>query len=676
MKPFLVGFLILAGTQLSVAQTLREFLIREEARPASIPVFTQYPKDAAVIIYSGLPNLVFESNTDGIVADKTNPGENKYILILRPETQTLTIKSPGYLEAKLRIPKIQARDVKYYSIEGKIPSGDPEKGDLVIRSVPAGARIDIADMSATGAFTPYTLTGFESKDYQITLSKADYDTVRFQVSIRKGETTSKVVEMVPRFGLIRLQTDAENELEINGKWTAYQPDIPVRIPVGVSKIKVYREMYLPFETTVESGPNDDPALAMVIPVSLVPDYGEWTVRVNPGASRIYIDNREVYPKDGYLRVLSGKREVRVVRSGHEDSVFTANVRRLEERDVVVSLRRTVGKLQVTSEPDEAEVYLNGTRVGFTPFFSDNIPTDSYDLEIRKESYQTVRFPITIRKQEMVTRQATLFRQARLTLIGTTGARYRLFSTSNRDVNFTGNLPVYHMKIEPGSYSLIFDNPGFESERYRFEADEEDIFMEVNLTRSSGKFFRFSLLGNERLHGLYNGGSGLGFVYRNAGLPATVMKDLTGVKGGNVGMAGTDIEFSREWVPIRWFLGFGINEKRTLFKPIRYTGEDGSVVSGGLRYETWYSGLSFSPFYIVERIAPALVVRYEHMKVYYKPDGSRTPTRVFAKGISVGYEINAYLNNSVETPFIRFTYNPMEGQETMRPQTTLQIGMLF
>lgn len=47
MKPFLVGFLILAGTQLSVAQTLREFLIREEARPASIPVFTQYPKDAA-----------------------------------------------------------------------------------------------------------------------------------------------------------------------------------------------------------------------------------------------------------------------------------------------------------------------------------------------------------------------------------------------------------------------------------------------------------------------------------------------------------------------------------------------------------------------------------------------------------------------------------------------------
>lgn len=46
-------------------------------------------------------------------------------------------------------------------------------------------------------------------------------------------------------------------------------------------------------------------------------------------------------------------------------------------------------LAISSEPDGAEVYLNGERVGVTPVRLDLKADKSYTIEYRKEGYETV-----------------------------------------------------------------------------------------------------------------------------------------------------------------------------------------------------------------------------------------------------------------------------------------------
>ena len=48
------------------------------------------------------------------------------------------------------------------------------------------------------------------------------------------------------------------------------------------------------------------------------------------------------------------------------------------------------KLTVTSEPSNALVYMNGKEIGRTPIETDFLWYGNYDLQIRKEGYQTLK----------------------------------------------------------------------------------------------------------------------------------------------------------------------------------------------------------------------------------------------------------------------------------------------
>ena len=50
-----------------------------------------------------------------------------------------------------------------------------------------------------------------------------------------------------------------------------------------------------------------------------------------------------------------------------------------------------GSIRVISSPNKAEVYLNGTLVGNTPLFLDEIPAGAFDMEIRKKNHQSQVF---------------------------------------------------------------------------------------------------------------------------------------------------------------------------------------------------------------------------------------------------------------------------------------------
>ncbi|MCK6602915.1 MAG: PEGA domain-containing protein [Bacteroidetes bacterium] len=671
---FLLGLFLIPAAVLP--QELRQFKVREETRPASIPVFTQFPNDAAVIIYSSIPQISFESNTEGILANKSVDGESKYTLILRTETQTLTVKSPGFIEAKIKIQRMQPKDVKYFSIEASARSFDPEKGDLVLKTVPAGARILIDGMPEFDHFTPFSLTGFEAKTYKITLVKEDYDTVRITAEIKKGEKISKVAEMTPRFGLIDLQTAPDNEFRVDQVLMPFEPGVPVRVPVGKHSLSLSKPRYIPVSQQVEIGPNDNPLLAVPFKATLIPDFGTWTFKVTPSGAKVYIDDKVTDITGGPVEIQSGKRMFRVYRSGYDDTTFTESIRRLENRVVAIDLRRQTGKLYVTSDPDEASVFLGDSLIGYTPFVNEAVPTGVYELSIRKDRYQTVVFPVNLRRGETVTRSADLQTQGRLTVTGTNGATFKVFSRNNSPVEFEGTIPLISKKLPPGPYTIYFTYPGYEKESMNFTISDQDEILNFDLTQTDGKFFRFTAFGNTRIYNLYNDRTGLGFTWARQIFTKKMMSELTGKKVDSHQLESYNVEIPYEAAPFRLVLGYGINAKKSLYAAYSPVTESGEKVDGSLRFENYFLTFSYTPFVLAERFSPSVGFRMEKLDMYFRNNLTSERKKKSVTNGSLSFDLNFYLQNHGATPFLKVSYLPYEGNNWSEARTSIHFGILF
>src|SRR5690554_5841854 len=112
---FCLGFLF--NSQIVFAQ-LSELEVTTAEKPDGIPVFTDNPEEAAIIINSSLTNLNFGSNV-GLVDDKSRPNEGYYVLLIRPWRQIITVNLQGYRQARFTIPATEKREVLYYNIEPK-----------------------------------------------------------------------------------------------------------------------------------------------------------------------------------------------------------------------------------------------------------------------------------------------------------------------------------------------------------------------------------------------------------------------------------------------------------------------------------------------------------------------------------------------------------------------------
>jgi len=116
---------------------IKEFEIKDLEQEKVIPIFPNHPEKAALIFYCPF-ELEFTSNMGGII-EKKQQQDNKCILIIEPIIQVITIKSLGYKEKKFKIPKLNAKDVLYYSVETL-------SGFLEISTTPeSGAEIIVRD---------------------------------------------------------------------------------------------------------------------------------------------------------------------------------------------------------------------------------------------------------------------------------------------------------------------------------------------------------------------------------------------------------------------------------------------------------------------------------------------------------------------------------------------------
>lgn len=232
-KSLLIMLLILI-TNLAFAQ-LKEFDVKEVDAPAGIPVFIDYPDYAAVYIFSSLPNLSISSNL-GLIADKSTPNEGKYLVIIRLDRQILTVKSPGFKEGKIRLPKMAQRDRKFYQVEELIT-----EGSVVINTIPDGAEV-LLNGTQYG-FTPFEGLLMEG-DYELVLNKDMYHQKIEQIKVEPDTSLQYTFRLRPKFGKLELTSEPMGaEVFLDDNLVGKTPLKIDKVPSGEHEIFIRMEFY-------------------------------------------------------------------------------------------------------------------------------------------------------------------------------------------------------------------------------------------------------------------------------------------------------------------------------------------------------------------------------------------------------------------------------------------------
>jgi len=454
----------------SLHAQLKEFDIRETPAPPNTPVFVNYPDDAAIIIYSSIPDLDFESNTEGIVNKMTEA--NKYTLIIKTERQYIKIKCRGYMENRISIPKLEPRSVRYFTVEPKLTTA--ARADENLFDVLFTVNEDSV-YSSYGSFAPtisrgnsfsYRLPkgnyrfvfkkyGFLDRIKEVTVEQNMQDTV----TMIAGQSSQITRMIVPAIVAI-VSEPLGTEVVINGQkvgTTPYQGEI---VP-GEHQLELRKVFYYADVSTfmVEEGKT------IQLSRTLEPHSAYLTVTSSTPNAVAYLNNKLL----GKLPVI--KRQVESIEHNlrieseyyHPYSViFTLTDN--EEKTIDTILKPAFGSIEVTTAPDSgAEVFFDGVLQGVTPLKKDIVPSGRYLMKVSKNLFTDHEEQILIEDGKSFIRNVILgssFSELTIEAVGSNIYVNDKLAARNRLV----------AKLNPGKYKI----KAVRSERYY--DDEQEIFL--------------------------------------------------------------------------------------------------------------------------------------------------------------------------------------------------------
>jgi formylglycine-generating enzyme required for sulfatase activity len=273
----------------------------------------------------------------------------------------------------------------------------PAFGGLKVTSEPSGASVDVLDMSDTlrkSGQTPLNISQIKSGTYKLKLEKDRYYYSETRtVTIEDSKTTEEAVTFRPKFGTLVITSEPPDaEVILDGTPKGKTPLTLDRVLSGGYMLELRKELHLDWTGTVSI--KDGQTTTM--PITLPPNYGTLEVNYEPKGATVYLNDKELgrtpltvklKPDTYTLRVTAGDK--------YRDASFqSVTITNGQTQQLGGTLGRLKGGVKILSDPPEAEIYLNGEKVGVTPMALVDLDADDYTLTLKKEGYgdytQTLR----------------------------------------------------------------------------------------------------------------------------------------------------------------------------------------------------------------------------------------------------------------------------------------------
>ncbi|MCA0447274.1 MAG: hypothetical protein LCH54_13705 [Bacteroidetes bacterium] len=464
MKFYLIALsLLISG--LSSAQTLKEFDLQEMSEQ-QIPVFVEHPNEAALIFYTAINGFTVQSNTGGIV--KIESEATKVTVFLKPERQILTLKAPGFIEKKLPVETLSAKQTKFYRVNGKEESYSSDKGSYQINTVPDGVMLKIDGIPSFRELTPFDLKEFEAKKYRLNLTKPDYYPLDTLIEIRQGIKQSGVFKLRSMYGTLSIKTPVAVKANLNDQTLDVGPELNnQRLRDGVYTLTVNDPRFFPYteNITILSGQTaiKEIPLKSVFGTLILKSAIPVKVKINDRSEDIGSEPKTFSLKIGdYTLSVNDPRvdswtEKVAIGSGETKTLDLPLVKRVGYLQILHAdgFTLTVGRETKSKKP--------GTQL--IEFFE-----GSYLAEVKRPGFQPVFFPFTIKKGEVINWEPAFQDVSVLVKLQSDPEGATVQYTRNGETKLLGFTPLEE-QMAVGEVEFLFKRDGYKD--YQFKATFEE-----------------------------------------------------------------------------------------------------------------------------------------------------------------------------------------------------------
>jgi hypothetical protein len=274
---------------------------------------------------------------------------------------------------------------------------------VVIKSEPEGAQVFINDRPV--GRTPYSHEfNLGRYNYRVEMPMYHSEAGVFTLSADAGRHNIDLT-LKPAFGSIKVSSEPESgaNILINGDPTGQKTPFTLEnIRSGTHTITIKKDMY--YDAYQEIVVEDSKTAQVNLKMN--PAYGVLNIYTSPEAD-IFINTQKEGHGTHTARKLTGFYTVEARKDKH-----TPDSKRIEVKDgdeITVNLNPSpqYGQLRIATTPSDAEIYLDGKKMGITPITLREILIGDYNLELRKTGYASYTQNIKIKHNETTDINETL-----------------------------------------------------------------------------------------------------------------------------------------------------------------------------------------------------------------------------------------------------------------------------
>lgn len=391
--------LLVAGPLVGQEMSVKSFELREKDLNAKVnPVFDLNGEECALVrVQIALSGVVFE----GMVMGQPKEMTGEYFVYMPTMARSLRIKADGYLPLEYTFP-FRLEKLRTYGMRILLP-GVPDAGELprptaqyvVMNVQPKEAMVIIDNMpralDANGALFLELPLGEHT--YQISASGCRSKQGTF--ALIDTEKTMLNISLAPATGWVNVQTTPAEGVQVlvdgNSVGTA-----PCRLQLsgGEHQLQLLKAGYLAYNQSVRVVDGE----TINVQAALQINSSQVTLKAANPKAEIWVSGQKMGVGVWAGPLDAGTYSVESRCEGYENRTDVISVRTTGERSFQLSEQQPIyGVLKVTSSPMGADIYLDGKKIGQTPYLDSRILVGRHAVAVVKTGCRTEGRTVELKK---------------------------------------------------------------------------------------------------------------------------------------------------------------------------------------------------------------------------------------------------------------------------------------
>ena len=221
-----------------------------------------------------------------------------------------------------------------------------------------------------------------------------YHPEKRKFNIVADKTTQLDITLKPNYGFLEIVSTPENGATVflNAKRMGTTPYKSDKLESGKYTVQLAQEMFQDVQEEVEIIDGQTKSLTLI----MKPDYAMPTFRCADKDAEIWLNGEKKGVGQWTGRLMAGSYRVEAKKESYRPVAKSISLNSDDRQEIVLEAPTPIyGKINLSSIPMEADIYIDGKYCGETPKLFEQILVGTHDIHLKKEGFEDVKKTVQV-----------------------------------------------------------------------------------------------------------------------------------------------------------------------------------------------------------------------------------------------------------------------------------------